>query len=61
MVCNICVLHEPITVQCAVHRGQAGHGRGHFLGKDDSCDNILPICLSYFSIQDLDFKTTFFG
>ena len=28
------ILHEPIT-------GQAGHGRGKFLGQDDSCDIAL--------------------
>ena len=22
--------------------GQAGHERGHFLGKDDSCDTLWP-------------------
>ena len=34
MVWIVWVLHELTT-------GQAGHGRGHFLGKDDSCDSTF--------------------
>ena len=26
---------------------QAGHGKGNFLGKDDSCDNTLAIYMKY--------------
>ena len=41
LVCLGCVFHVPITVQCYVHcyvqcTGQVVHGRGNFLGKDDS-------------------------
>ena len=31
------VIQEPITAHCAP-AGTVGHERGHFLGKDDSCD-----------------------
>ena len=30
-------------------RGQAGHRKGDFLGKDDSCDSTLAIYLNYVS------------
>ena len=45
MVSFVRVLHESITVQCT---GQAGHGRGHFLRKDDSCDRTLVIFIVLF-------------
>ena len=36
-----------ITVQCTA---QAGYRRGNFIGKDDSCDCTLAICMNYLSM-----------
>ena len=42
-ICAVCALHEPITAHSAHCTGLAGHGRGHFLGKDDAAREL---CLS---------------
>ena len=51
MVCNICVLYEPITIH---YTGQAGHGRGDVL-EGHCCDSTLLIyeCLNYLSMSGL--------
>ena len=46
MASNVCLIGEPIIV----HTGQAGHGRGQFLGNDDCSDCTLVIYM-YFYIQ----------
>ena len=52
IVC-VCVLHEPITVHCT---GQAGHGRGPFLRKDDSCENTLAFHMNLQNSHVLNIK-----
>ena len=49
MVCSRCILHEPIAVQCTWQAAEAGHGRGGFLGKDDSYKSTLTIYMNYLS------------
>ena len=49
---HICALHEPLTVQCTGQAGhytvcRVGHGRGRFLGKDNSVESTLPIYVNY--------------
>ena len=35
----------------SLHTGQAGHGRGRFLGKDSSCDSTLVFYMNYVSMN----------
>ena len=46
MVCIVCVLHEPITVQA-----RQGMELVIFLGRDDSYDNTLAIYMNYLSMR----------
>ena len=52
-ICVVCALHEPITAHSAHCTGLAGHGRGHFLGKDDSRERSLPIYMENLSMIQL--------
>ena len=39
----------PLTYHCTLYK-QVGHGRGNFLGKDDSCDSLWPSTFNHLSM-----------
>ena len=45
-ICVVCALHEPITAHNEHCTGLAGHGRGHFLGKDDIYNDLLSMSMA---------------
>ena len=54
---TVCVFHEHITVHYSVQGSQGMHGgRGHFLGKDNSCESTLAIKMSYLSLHGICYE-----